>query len=539
MYTILIVDDEPIVREGIRNRIQWADHGFECIGDCENGRDALEAVTRRQPDVVLTDINMPYMDGLELSRHITERFPKTKIIILTGFDDFEYAQQAVKLQVTDFILKPVTSAELREMLDKLKLEMDEERGHTEHLKRLKHQLNESLVLLKERFLERLASSPMRRSEIESKLSYFDIRLPGPLYIAMAADMDELRTDEQHVDNELYAFALYNIMQEILADEPGTAIFRYKENKVMTILSGSGEEELHARAQELAEDIRGSTKQFMKFTVTLGIGTICRELQDIRYSCRASEAALEYRLLFGRDQVVHITDLEKRGDVPLQDGIETESALISAIRAGTDLEVKSCIRRLISELGSASISIELCYVRVLRVMLAVLQTLMEIGSNGNELIGMEKRLLSDLYSFRSLEEIERWLTEVCEQALRDVAKTRKDITLTQMLEAVDFIHRHYEDAELSIKAVCSRIFMSTSYFSALFKSHTGKTFVEYVTEVRMEKAKELLKHSLLKTYEIAAKTGYQDPQYFSVLFKKHTGDTPTEYRNKMTSDGVQS
>lgn len=538
MYTILIVDDEPIVREGIRNRIQWADHGFECIGDCENGRDALEAVTRHQPDVVLTDINMPYMDGLELSRHITERFPKTKIIILTGFDDFEYAQQAVKLQVTDFILKPVTSAELREMLGKLKLEMDEERGHTEHLKRLKHQLNESLVLLKERFLERLASSPMKRSEIESKLSYFDIPLPGPLYIAMAADMDELRTDEQHADNELHAFALYNIMQEILAGEPGAAVFRYKENKVMTILSGSDEKELHARAQELAEDIRGSTKQFMKFTVTVGIGTICRELQDIRYSCKASEAALEYRLLIGRDQVVHITDLEKRGSGPLLDGIETETALVSAIRAGTGSEVKASIRRLISELGSASISIELCYVRVLRVMLAVLQTLMEIGSHGNELIGKEKRLLSDLYSFRSLDEIERWLNEVCEQALRDVAKTRKDITRSQMLEAVDFIQRHYEDAELSIKTVCSRIFMSTSYFSALFKSHTGKTFVEYVTEVRMEKAKELLKHSLLKTYEIAAKTGYQDPQYFSVLFKKHTGDTPTEYRNKMATGGVQ-
>ncbi|QOT11653.1 response regulator transcription factor [Paenibacillus sp. JNUCC32] len=538
MYTILIVDDEPIVREGIRNRIQWSEHGYECIGDCENGRDALEAVTRHQPDVVLTDINMPYMDGLELSRHITERFPKTKIIILTGFDDFEYAQQAVKLQVTDFILKPVTAAELRDMLDKLKLEMDEERGHTEHLKRLKKQLNESLVLLRERFLERLASSPMKRSEMESRLAYFDIPLRGPLYIAMAADMDELRSDEQHADNELHAFALYNIMQEILAGEPGAAVFRYKENKVMTILSGSDEKDLYARAQELAEDIRGSTKQFMKFTVTVGIGTICRELQDIRYSCKASEAALEYRLLIGRDQVVHITDLEKRGSGPLLDGIETETALVSAIRAGTGSEVKACIRRLISELGSASISIELCYVRVLRVMLSVLQTLMEIGSNGNELIGKEKRLLSDLYSFRSLDEIESWLNEVCEQALRDVAKTRKDITRSQMLEAVDFIQRHYEDAELSIKTVCSRIFMSTSYFSALFKSHTGKTFVEYVTEVRMEKAKELLKHSLLKTYEIAAKTGYQDPQYFSVLFKKHTGDTPTEYRNKMASGGVQ-
>ncbi|OMF83500.1 response regulator [Paenibacillus glucanolyticus] len=539
MYTILIVDDEPIVREGIRNRIPWAEHGFECIGDCENGRDALEAVNRLQPDVVLTDIHMPYMDGLELSRHITQQHPKTKIIILTGFDDFEYAQQAVKLQVTDFILKPVTSAELRELLDKLKLEMDEERGHAEHLKKLRQQLNESLVLLKERFLERLATSPMKITEIENKLTYFEIPLHGPCYIAMLADMDELRSDEGCVDHELHAFALYNITQEILAEEPEAAVFRYKENKVMTILSGLGEEELYARAQELAEEIRVSTKRFMKFTVTLGIGTICYQLHAIRYSCRASEAALEYRLLMGHDQVVSITDLEKRETSPLHDGSENEAALIAAIRAGTANEVEACIKRLISEIGSASISIELCYVRIVRVMLAVLQTLTEIGSNENEWVGKEKRLLSDLYSFRSLDEIERWLQEVCEQAIQDVAKTRKDITRSQMLEAVNFIHQHYEDAQLSIKSVSSRIFMSTSYFSSLFKAHTGKTFVEYVTEVRMEKAKELLKHSPMRTYEIAARSGYLDPQYFSVLFKKHTGVTPTEYRNKMTMDGTNS
>lgn len=208
--------------------------------------------------------------------------------------------------------------------------------------------------------------------------------------------------------------------------------------------------------------------------------------------------------------------------------------MSAIRAGTASEVDHCIQRLIQEIGSASMPIELCHVRILRVMLAVLQTLMEIGSNDHDLFGMEKRLLSDLYSFRSLEQIEVWLKGVCGEALQGVAQTRKDLTRSQMMEAVDYIHSHYSDPDLSVKTVSSRIFMSTSYFSALFKAHTGRTFVEYVTDIRMDKAKELLKHSGMKTYEIAASTGYQDPQYFSVLFKKHTGDTPTEYRNRITA-----
>lgn len=533
----MIVDDEPIVREGIKNRIQWSDHGFECVGVSENGRDALEAVSRLRPDVVLTDIYMPFMDGLELSRHISKQYPLTKIIILTGYDDFEYAQQAVKLQVTDFILKPVTSAELREMLDKLKSQMDEERGHREHLNRLKQQLNESLPLLKERFLERLASSALNEWEISSKIAYFDIPLRGPLFVAIATDMDELRPEEQGTDNELYAFAIYNIIQEIMEKEAASAVFRYQGNKVITILSGSEEEEIYSRAQELAEQIRTTVKSYLKFTVTVGVGTIGTHLQDIRHSCRASVAALEYRLLIGSDQVVSISDLEKRGSTPLYDGAETESALVSAIKTGTHEDVERSIGRLIRELGNASISIEQCHVRVLRTMLAVLQTLLEIGCSEKELFGRETRLLTELYSFRSLDEIEIWLKEMCRKAVKDVADTRRDISRKQMEEAAAYIHRNFDDTALSVKTVCSRIFMSASYFSALFKAHTGKTFVEYVTGVRMEKAKELLKHSSLKTYEIATKTGYQDAQYFSVLFKKYTGDTPTEYRNKMLADGA--
>lgn len=537
LYKVMIVDDEPIVREGIKNRIQWADHGFECVGVSENGRDALEAVSLLRPDVVLTDIYMPFMDGLELSRHISKQYPLTKIIILTGYDDFEYAQQAVKIQVTDFILKPVTSAELREILDKLKAQMDEERGHRDHLNRLKQQLNESFPLLKERFLERLASSALNEWEINSKIAYFDIPLNGPLFVAIATDMDEIRPEEQGTDNELYAFAIYNIIQEIMEKEAASAVFRYQGNKVITILSGSEEEEIYSHAQELAEQIRTTVKSYLKFTVTVGVGTIGTHLQDIRHSCRASVAALEYRLLIGSDQVVSISDLEKRGSTPLYDGAETENALVSAIKTGTHEDVERSIGRLIRELGHASISIEQCYVRVLRTMLAVLQTLLEIGCSEKELFGRETRLLTELYSFRSLDEIEIWLKEMCRQAVKDVADTRRDISRKQMEEAAEYIHRNFDDTALSVKTVCSRIFMSASYFSSLFKAHTGKTFVEYVTGVRMEKAKELLKHSSMKTYEIATKTGYQDAQYFSVLFKKYTGDTPTEYRNKMLADGA--
>lgn len=537
MYKILIVDDEAIVREGIKNRIDWKEHGFECVGDSDNGRDALEAVKHLRPDVVLTDISMPFMDGLELSRHIVEQFPSTKIIILTGFDDFEYAQKAVKLQVTDFILKPITSAEIRQMLNKLKLEMDEERGHQEHLNRMKQLLNESLPVLKERFLERLATSPLKEWEIAEKVRYFSLPLNGPAFISLAVEIDELRPDQQGTDQELHAFGVYNIVQEVLSEEPQSAVFRYKGNKAMALLSGDSPGKLYAKARELAEQIRTSVKSWLLFTVSVGVGTVCGDLQDVHHSCRAAAAALEYRLLLGSDQVICISNLEKRGSQPVFDSSENEKGLVSAIKTGTAAEVEQWIAKLIRELKHSSISMEQCYYRVLKIMLAVLQALIEIGCREQELFRSEKRLLTELYSFRTLAEIEDWLKDICGRALKDVAAARRDLTQSQMREAVDYIMEHYEDPGLSVKTVCSRVYMSSSYFSTMFKDYTGKTFVEYLTSVRMDKAKELLKHTLLKNYEVAARTGYQDPQYFSVLFKKYAGCTPTEYRQMLQADGA--
>ncbi|UUZ84769.1 response regulator [Paenibacillus sp. P26] len=143
MYKILLVDDEAIVREAIKERINWQEHGFECVGDCENGLEAVELVERFRPDIVLTDICMPFMDGLELTRYLSRACPATRVVILTGHEDFDYAQQAVKLKVTDYILKPITASELGEVLARIRGEMDAEAKRHEDLFRLRQRLNES------------------------------------------------------------------------------------------------------------------------------------------------------------------------------------------------------------------------------------------------------------------------------------------------------------------------------------------------------------------------------------------------------------
>ena len=155
MYRVIIIDDEAVVREGLKHTIDWSEHGFELSGDYANGREAWDAIQQNKPDLIISDISMPFMDGLELAGMVTTHFPYIKMIILTGFDEFEYAQQAIRLKVSDFILKPIT-AQKSALIRKVKAEMDEEAQHREDLSKLHSQLNQSLPLLKERFLEGLS-----------------------------------------------------------------------------------------------------------------------------------------------------------------------------------------------------------------------------------------------------------------------------------------------------------------------------------------------------------------------------------------------
>ncbi|HUX22634.1 MAG TPA: response regulator, partial [Spirochaetia bacterium] len=196
MYKFLIIDDEPVVREGISENIDWASHGYTLVGACRDGREGIAAIEELCPDVVLTDICMPFADGLELAAFIADRYPETKTILLTGYDEFEYAQEAVKLKVSDFLLKPITAEELRAILDRVRLELDEERRRKEDLYTLRRQLQESLPLLRERFFNRLIRGEVLEPEVSAKLALLGIELSGPVFNVVLIDPDRVEAGDE-------------------------------------------------------------------------------------------------------------------------------------------------------------------------------------------------------------------------------------------------------------------------------------------------------------------------------------------------------
>lgn len=545
MYKAIIVDDESIVRDGLRNTIAWNDHGFELAGDYENGREAWEAIERLKPDLIISDISMPFMDGLELARLVSTNYPYMKVVILTGYDQFEYAQQAIRLKVRDFVLKPITAREIRELLDKARAEMDEEAKRLEDLGRLRSQLHQSLPLLKERFLERLVLLGLGKPEIEERFAYFGLPSLEPPCLVMVADIDDFGEKETLIDDghdaEFLRFAVFNIFEETASQRPGTLLFRTREEKLMAIVGGAADEsELYDAAFGMAEEVRHLVEKYLRFTVTIGIGHAVSSAEQLPASARSALSALDYRFQQGKNKVLGITDMEgssaPASPVPNRDW---DRRLAAAVRTGAADEARELIGRIAGELRSAPLPV--CFLHIQRILLALLDVAQELGlgleSPAGEAAPIQPLCLTEVYRFKTLGEIEDWLKDIVASLMAGIADNRSRFTRLQIARATDYIEEHYADEKLSLRDLCRHVLMSTSYFSLAFKQCTGETFVEYLTRVRIEKAKALLLATSLKFYEIASRVGYADPNYFSILFKKHTGMTPRDFRERQAKESV--
>ena len=241
MYKVLLVDDEALTREAIGENIPWGELGFELVESCENGRDAMEAIRQRKPDLVLTDICMPYVDGIELARYIFENCPDTRTIIISGYDEFEYAKQAVRYQVMEYILKPITPSELTGVLLKAKERLEEARAKRTTLKKLKGAYQSNRPLLRGRFLNSLLRGDEGTEDLEEKMKDLDISLPGSFYNTAIVEGDDLSpflNQYPGVREELALFSIYNITQELVEQKGLGVVFQNMDARTVIIFCGN-------------------------------------------------------------------------------------------------------------------------------------------------------------------------------------------------------------------------------------------------------------------------------------------------------------
>ncbi|SME96192.1 two-component system, response regulator YesN [Paenibacillus barengoltzii] len=547
MYKLILADDEEDVREGLLSLIDWEGLGYVVQETAENGKEAVELVEKHAPDVVVTDIQMPFMNGLQLSEWIRERYPATKIIILTGYEEFEYAQKAIRLGIDEYVLKPFSAGELAEILRKVKLQLDEEVAAKENVQLLTEHYRKNLPILQSLFLSSLVSRRLQEAEIREKCEHYDLDLSGDRYMVSAIRIDSAPawrgSDGSHEpgngtalslkdtnDTQLQLFAVFNIAEEIVRLHPkGRAFIHHDEVVVLSVGEPGADKPLADQTLQLLEEIRFSVERFLKLTVTIGAGSEVGQLSELAGSYEEAVKALDYRVILGGNKVIWIEDVESRQTDPLSLDEMKEKELVRCLKVGSDQELVNLLEELFKALTDSKASYQDFQLYLLELLTAVIKVAKDIRVDLDKLFGDGAGFLGQFVKFSHADEAKAWFLDICMKLKQSIATDRQSSYNKLVDEAKEYILAHYGDHDISIAKVCQHLHISTGYFSNIFKKETKTTFVNYLMGVRMDAAQDLLATTDLKAFEIAERVGFADPNYFSFCFRKKFGISPKEYR----------
>ncbi|CAH1219020.1 response regulator [Paenibacillus sp. JJ-223] len=562
MYRVLLVDDEEDVREGLVVELDWEALDLRIVGLAENGREALEMAERVEPDIVVTDISMPFMDGLELARRLRERNPLVKVVILTGYDEFDYARQAVSLSVDEYLLKPFSAAHLAELLTRLRGQMAAEVAERENVQQLREHYYASLPLMQADLMATLLHRRKPPAYIHGKAEQCGLDLKGIRYgvsvvtlhtdgktLKQSLNASSLKSDQRETteevqasaagairdseDGELKQFAALNVAAEVWAEHEAGHAFIHQEAIVLLFVDRWGGEDGEKRQQQALETVIRSINHYLRMQATIGSGALVQSLDQVKHAYEDALLALDYRLVPGTDPLIYIGDVERQAAGKLRFDELKQQALTRCLKAGTQDELDEVLdiifREITAEHGRSDIQLYL-----IEALTTVWKAAQASGEQMEDIFGAGFQLYADLFRLPGLPEARGRVREVCANVQRRIASGRQHAYKDIVEQALAFTKQHYADPELSIQKVCGHLHISSGYFCAIFKKEVQLTFLQYLMQIRMEAAKELLRSTDLKSFQIAEQVGFAEPNYFSFCFKKHIGISPKEYRKQASS-----
>ena len=532
LYSVLLVDDEEDVLRVMKKKLPWEELGFEISGMAANGIEALAMAEELQPDVVLTDVQMPYMDGLTLCRQLKESHSGIKVVIFSGFDEFEYAKEAIRAAAEEYILKPINAADLREIFIRIKKTLDRERDETRNLEKLKEYYEKSLPILQEGFFTALFEGRIAEKELKETADSYQVSFSGKYYVVSIFHIGREGMKKIAGNPTLLGISLKNMAEEEIPER-----FRFRlqiySGEVVLVTELSDESQLRDLTDILGKFAAHATRLF-NCPVTAGIGTVCESPLGLKASFESARDAVSYRRIYGASRAISMNEV-KREMIP--DGGEklTElsvSAILKAIRLGSETELNDAISEYEKKLFSSDIGASAYRVLILELVCAVGRFAIESGirvEKAFDYAGHEKDIFELFRFLDDRDRLEDWIREVCLELRKNLKESRKKNTLSFVTQAETFIAENYSTPDLGVDEVCRHLNISSAYFSSIFKKETGKTFVTYLTDIRMEKAAEMLIAGNEKTYIVAEAVGFTDPNYFSYVFKKQYGVSPSKYR----------
>lgn len=533
---VFLVEDEMVIRRGIKNSIDWEKEGYIFCGEASDGELAYPMIIKEKPDILITDIRMPFMDGLELCKLVKKELPNIKILILSGYDEFDYAKEAIRLGVTEYLLKPISSGKLLEALNGVSESIRREKEDKDLVRKYMEEMRENTEHEKQKFFEQMIAGNLSMADALETGKKYEMNLSAGMYNLLLFRFT--LGEENRKSGELLGEAEYAIEK---LTERLEYVFEFQRGVEgwAFLLMADNEEQMSERVKELSKDLEEIMKNYSTIAYFGGIGQPVARLRELEESFREAERALAARFTMELNRIISVEDIRMAQNVDTLDDIEitsfgeiekTRTMLEKFLNNGAEDEIDEFVDVYINELPEENLKSVLMRQYIIMDAYIVMMSFCEkIEGIEGEMQAQSEELKNSMKTIQTLEEIKNYIRMLLKKIIgvRDTISGRRYSDIIEI--AKDQIRKTYMSDEISLNTIAAEVGMSPSYFSSIFSKEMGKTFVEYLTEIRKDRAKELLMCSSMKISEIGYEVGYKDPHYFSYIFKKTQNCTPKEFR----------
>ncbi len=536
MVKVFLVEDEIVIRDGIKNSIKWEKEGYEFVGEAGDGELAYPMILKERPDILITDIKMPFMDGLELSRLVKQELPDIKILILSGYDEFEYAKEAIRIGVAEYLLKPVSSSKLLEVLRGVTSAIVQERQERELLRKYEADMLENREYQKDEFLNRILTQSLSVTEILAQAKALSMDLSAQLYNTILLEVAGISSSQEDRGGDMLT-----AIEAAIEEQSGLYSFRRSMESWMILCLAEDTAQMEQKIQSVEACIKNILDTYPVQTEYFGsAGRPVSRIRELKESVAEAERVFACRYLKEWNQIVCSEDMPENASENTELNVGSleiakldRKILVGFLKTGLRGQASSFMDEYFASLGEKNIQSLLFrqYVTMDAYLTAV-SVLESIGYDSDEFVARCGDFKDMESVFMTVEHTKKYLIHLIETTI-DLREAVSKGTYSSLLKAArSYIEQNFDNEEISLNTVASTVNLSPNYFSTVFSQEMGMTFIEYLTRVRMDKAKELLRSSSMKTSEVAYAVGYKDSHYFSYLFKKTQHCTPREFKSQI-------
>lgn len=525
MHKVVIVDDEPMVCRWLAEKINWREWNCELVGVGRNGLEGKELVDQHKPDILLSDVKMPGMNGLELSRHILEHHPKTLVLILSGYNEFDFVRTAMRNQVFDYLLKPLDVEEFRKTMQKVNVQLLQRQGLERKNEISEKRLEESSELTESGILMKLIMNGNKElPSLQSKITRLGLDLnKGQVVIYELHSIHDPHKDKWI---SVYQYAVQNILFETFVRFHCIPLVFHVGDRCVVVAKFSPGISIplwEKRVLEAAKEGLENVRMYLKSKQSLGIGTVFKSIEEIHNSYRTAVQSLELKYFWSDDTIPAV-----KGSVSTFDEtpFTVDHAFYECIENGDEEATATYLESITTRLGRIGKK-EFVY----SVCTEILIHLSKISEKWNKELDFLP-LMNSMKQYRTFKTLMEELSQTVLSVCRWIASQKTYAVASLPDKIIMYIRENYHNPDIYLSAISEEFHISLSHLSRTFVRATGMNFNEYMAQLRVEQAKQLMEQQhWLSNQEIAERVGYSDGRYFSQVFKKYCGKTPNEYRGR--------